>query len=190
MDESDALDLDLLEKRIEDLESKILGNLESTENLTPVADSLSNTNTLLLTATSGREKVNNVLNKRLHELEKYLSSVYDDYSPASIAAMYEIILLEEPFLRSNIAMLNQIKELRPVLDSEHIRNVPDLKKRLEDLTVIYLDKKEAADSQGTEFMESVAQYNKTIIKLTKAFVVLDEIVTRLEIQAQPKKIEE
>ncbi|XP_046990034.1 dynactin subunit 3-like [Schistocerca americana] len=187
MSESEMLDV--VEARITLLEKQILGKRDVPENYTPVSEAISRTSSHLQSAISGREKITAVM-KRLSELEKYLNPSNDMLGAADIDAMYQTILLSEPLLRNNVVLLNQIKELEPVLNSEHTKNVPALSKRLEQLALTNLELKDKADDLCGNFRDYIQEYNSVITEISRALVKFDACLTRLEIEAQPKVIDD
>lgn len=178
-------EIDLIEARIADLEKRVIGDLQTTENLSPVIDSLVTTNALIGSALTGRESTFNFM-RRLGELDKLLDPAAED-AAFDMRAKLEQVLVMEPELRQNLKSLRDVEELQPVLDSEHIKYVPSLSERLEKLTLFYLDKKQDADIVSGKVMSLLQQYNSIIMNITKAFVQFEETLTQYEIAAQPKK---
>ncbi|PSN29176.1 Dynactin subunit 3 [Blattella germanica] len=178
-------EIDLIEARIASLEKHIIGNLQSTENYSPVIDSLITTNALIGTALSGREPAAMFM-RRLDELDKLLDPARDDETVDARAKLEEVLVLE-PQLQQNLKSLKEVQDLLPVLDSEHIKYVPNLSDRLEKLTLFHLDKKQEADNVTTEVTGLIKQYNTIIMNVTKSFVQFEENLTQYEIASQPKK---
>ena len=178
-------EVDLIEARIIDLEKRVLGNLQTTENLSPVIDSLATINALIGTALTGRETSSNFM-RRLEELDKLLDPSAED-ADVDERAKFEDVLVMEPELQQNLKLLKDVQELQPVLDSEHIKHVPALSDRLEKLTLFYLDRKEDAANVKSEVFDFLKQYNSIIVSMSKAFVQFEETVTQYELAAQPKK---
>lgn len=178
-----------IEERVEELERQILSKREFLKVYTPIVDNLSSSNSLLLSATSSREKIAMAV-KRLSELQKYLDSTYDIVEPADIEAMYELVLLYEPVLRDNLELLQQINDLSSVLNSEHMKHVPDFNQRLEKLLFLNVENETAAIKQCADVSKLSAQYNGLITQISNALVRMDEIVTTCEIACKPKKTDE
>lgn len=118
--------LDLLEKRIDSLNS-ILGSeyaessANGSENLT---DSLISANTLITSATSGRDKVSEMM-KRTNELETYLDPEFlNDQQNLKTKEVYVNTVANE--LASSFEALQKIKSLEPTLGAEYFRNIPDV----------------------------------------------------------------
>ncbi|KAJ9589245.1 hypothetical protein L9F63_017544 [Diploptera punctata] len=178
-------EIDLIEARILDLEKRVLGDVDTTENFSPVVDSLITTNALICTALTGRETTS-VFMRRLGELDKLLDPDAEDVALETRAKIEEVLVME-PQLKHNLKSLREMEELQPALDSEHIKFVPSLSDRLEKLTLFYLDKKQDSDHVTGKVMKLLQEYNAIITNITKMFVQFEETVTKCEVAAQPKK---
>jgi hypothetical protein len=178
-------EVDLIEARIVELEKRIVGNLKSTESDSPITDSLATTNALINTSLIGRESASTFM-RRLTELDKLLDPAAEDRT-LDLSARMEEVLVIEPLLQQNEKALNQIQQLASVLDSEAIKNVPSLTGRLEKLTLFYLDRKQDTDTMTANIMDLLQQYNTIMMNVTKSFVQFEDIITKCEIAAQPKK---
>ncbi|CAG9809306.1 unnamed protein product [Chironomus riparius] len=125
--------LDLLEKRIDAL-TNVLGidsnNEENrfTENLT---DSIVSANTLITSATSGREKVGEMM-KRTKELETLLDPDYlNDQQSIKMKEAYINTVAND--LASNFEMLQKIKSFETTLGAEYFSNIPDVSPKVRDM---------------------------------------------------------
>ncbi|KDR14101.1 uncharacterized protein LOC110834844 [Zootermopsis nevadensis] len=178
-------EIDLIEARIVDLEKRIVGNLHSTENYVPIVDSLETTNSLINTSLIGRESASMFM-RRLAELDTLLDPAAEDRT-LNLSVKMEQVLVMEPFLQHNVRALNEMQQLVSVLDSEAIKNVPSLTRRLEKLTLFYLDRKQETDTMTANIMDLLQQYNTIIMNVTKSFAQFEDVVTKCEIATQPKK---
>jgi hypothetical protein len=179
-------EVDLIEARIVELEKRIVGNLKSTtESDSPIIDSLATTNALINTSLIGRESASTFM-RRLTELDKLLDPAAEDRT-LDLSARMEEVLVIEPLLQQNEKALNQIQQLVSVLDSEAIKNVPSSTGRLEKLTLFYLDREQDTDTMTANIMDLLQQYNTIMMNMTKSFVQFEDIITKCEIAAQPKK---
>jgi Mg2+ and Co2+ transporter CorA len=183
--QNEQKEIDLIEARIEELEKRILGNHQSTENVIPITDSLITTNALINASMVGREAASTFM-RRLAELDKLLDPAVEDKA-LDLSARMEEVLVMEPLLQQNAKALCQIQKLVSVLDSEAIKNVPSLTDQLEKLTLFYLDKKQEVDATTANIMDLLQQYNTIITNITKSFVQCEDTVTRFEIAALPQK---
>ncbi|CRK86611.1 CLUMA_CG000448, isoform A [Clunio marinus] len=124
--------LDILEKRIDAL-NNILGTNEGEssdmrENLT---DSLMSANTLITSATSGREKVSEMM-KRTNELETYLDPEFlNDQQNLKTKEVYINTVAND--LATSFESLQKIKSLEPTLGAEYFRNIPDVTEKIKEM---------------------------------------------------------
>ena len=77
--------------------------------------------------------------RRLNELERYLEPASATESGLSLEARGELILNEETRLRKINDLLEKVKERKSVLDSETIKDVPNMEGKLLELTKVHLD---------------------------------------------------
>jgi hypothetical protein len=183
--EDELKEIDLIEARIMELEKRITGNLHSAESYGPIVDSLLTTNSLLNTSLIGRESASTFM-QRLAELDRLLDPAAEDRT-LDLSAKMEQVLVMEPLLQQNVRALNQIQQLVSVLDSKAIKNVPSLTHQLEKLTLFYLDRKQETDAMTANIMDLLKQYNTIIMNMTKSFVQFEDIVTKCEIAALPRR---
>ena len=124
--------LDLLEKRIDSLNNalgiKQADESNVTENLT---DSLLSANSLIASASSGREKIAEVM-KRTDELETLIDPDFlsDQQSLKTKEAYINTVAND---LAANFEMLQKIKSLEPTLGAEYFRGIPDVSSKLKDM---------------------------------------------------------
>ncbi|XP_011155871.1 uncharacterized protein LOC105193174 [Solenopsis invicta] len=180
----------LLEDRIADLEKQVygLGNMMSIDDPTPsnpIVDQLIDINSLISSALSGREKPNAVI-KRLPELNSYLEPTSEDVDmPASAKA--QLLLTMESEIMENHKLLAKVQELAPVLESERIRNAPELNNKLNKISLTYLEAYEDSKELSTDVHELLSKYNAVINSISESLIILDNAVTAAEIAAKPKK---
>lgn len=182
--------IELLENRIAELEKQIYGlakkdetNDNSLEN--PVVDNILHVNTLISSAMSGREKANLMI-KRLPELNNYLDPMIES-SEIPIEAKVQLLLAMVPEIKQNHEMLKQMQELMPALETDHLKNVPELTNKLNDLNLSYLKLYEDSQGLNNRINEVFSKYNEVITSISKSLITIDAIVTAAEIAAMPKK---
>ncbi|XP_071449406.1 dynactin subunit 3 [Hetaerina americana] len=178
--------LDILENRINLLENRVIGKSNKLDVKTPVMDSLLVINSQIANALAGREQVTAVL-KRLNELEKFMDPSYGDDIPLSAKAKLDVILSMEPEIEQNMKYFQQLQQLKSILDSEHIKNIPALQSKLDKLIVIELENKEKFENVTKEIYDMIEQYNDIVNSLSQSFVVWESTVTNCEIARQVKK---
>lgn len=145
---------------------------------TTVADMLIQTNTLIASALSGRDIVNTILN-RMVELNQYLDPNYYE-NKLNIQAKRQFILALYPEIKKYGESIQKLKSLVPVLDSQQLNNVPSLIPKLEQLTVSNLKMHEESQEVSASIAQALQQYNDIIYSISRTFVQLEDIVTRLE----------
>lgn len=122
--------LNLLEKRIDNL-NNILGTENadvSAVNFENLTDSLLSANTLISSATNGREKVSEMM-KRTNELETYLDPEFlNDQQSLKTKEVYVNTVAND--LASSFETLQKIKQLEPALSAEYFRNIPDVTEKV------------------------------------------------------------
>ncbi|PVD37813.1 hypothetical protein C0Q70_00415 [Pomacea canaliculata] len=160
---ADTVQLDGVEKRISALESIVFGNADK-DALYPkdkppriqCIESLLALQTKILASVDGKKKTEQVF-ANLPQLRQYMDPAYTDELILSDEAKSEIVLAEEDFLNRMASQLQVIKENEGAINSEHVRNVPKLSEKLQELSKIQIKQQ------------------------------WDEELTRLEMASKPKK---
>jgi hypothetical protein len=178
-------EIDLIESRIVELEKRVFGSLQLTEDNIPVTESLISANALINASLVGRDSTATFM-RRLAELDKLLDPAIEERMMNPSAKMEEVLVME-PLLHHNMSALKHIQSLASVLDSEAVKNIPSLTGQLEKLTLFYLDKKQEADAITANVMELLQLYNSIIIEITKSFVQMEDTVTKCELAEQTEK---
>ncbi|XP_040337461.1 dynactin subunit 3 isoform X2 [Herpailurus yagouaroundi] len=194
-------DVQRLQARVEELERWVYGS-GGPRGSRKVADGLVKVQVALGNIASKRERVK-ILYKKIEDLIKYLDPEYIDRIAIPDASKLQFILAEEQFILSQIALLEQVEALVPMLDSAHIKAVPEHATRLQRLAQIHIQQQvwegrgleEKVDvDQCVEITEEskalLEEYNKTTILLSKQFVQWDELLCQLEAAKQVKPAEE
>lgn len=180
----------LLEDRIAGLEKQVYGlsKVMSTDDPAPsnaIIDRLTDVNSLISSAISGRERPN-VLIKRLPELNGYLEPTSEDVDmPATAKA--QLLLTMEPEIMENHKLLIKMQELAPVLESERIKNTPELNNKFNKLSLSYLDAYDDFKELDAHVHDLLSKYNAVINSISESLIILDNAVTAAEIAAKPKK---
>ena len=172
-----------LEKQIYGLAKKNETNDITLEN--PVIDNIIHVNMLISSAMSGREKANLMI-KRLPELNNYLDPIIES-SEIPIEAKVQLLLAMAPEIKQNYEMLKQVQELVPVLETDRLKNVPELTNKLNDLNLSYLKLYEDTQGLNNHINEVFSKYNEVITSISKSLITIDAIVTAAEIAKIPKK---
>uniref|UniRef100_A0A671E872 Dynactin subunit 3 n=1 Tax=Rhinolophus ferrumequinum TaxID=59479 RepID=A0A671E872_RHIFE len=129
-------DVQRLQARVEELERWVYGPGGS-RGSRKVADGLVKVQVALGNIASKRERVK-ILYKKIEDLIKYLDPEYIDRIAIPDASKLQFILAEEQFILSQVALLEQVEALVPMLDSAHIKAVPEHAARLQRLAQIHI----------------------------------------------------
>lgn len=147
--------------------------------MTSIQNSLAN-------AVAGKKKISQV-HERLPTLKTFLDPAYTDEITLSESAQEDTILAEENFLRQQAERLEKMDELKDIVDSEHLKAVPSHSTKLQQLSRIQISQQDQTAELTEETRRLLATYNSIASLVSKQFVHWDEILTKLEIQSQPKK---
>jgi len=190
-------DLDLLERRLGDLEARVFGGGGGREaGFRPqreggVIDAASGASDAIKSATKGHARIRDTY-ANLGELKALLDSGVADkkLQTEDLQLGVNLLLADEPRIRQISEQLDQIQSLNETaLDSKAIRNVPELTERLNKLVEVTVDQQGDAQSVTRETEALLLRYNEVVNSLTRQFVSWDVIVTKLEIAAQTKEDE-
>ncbi|XP_025097895.1 dynactin subunit 3-like isoform X2 [Pomacea canaliculata] len=183
---ADTVQLDGVEKRISALESIVFGNADKDALYPKCIESLLALQTKILASVDGKKKTEQVF-ANLPQLRQYMDPAYTDELILSDEAKSEIVLAEEDFLNRMASQLQVIKENEGAINSEHVRNVPKLSEKLQELSKIQIKQQDETAEVTEEAAKLIDSYNSTITTLSKIFIQWDEELTRLEMASKPKK---
>ncbi|XP_009699323.1 PREDICTED: dynactin subunit 3 [Cariama cristata] len=102
------------------------------------------------------------------------------------AMKLQFILAEEQVIPSRAALLEQVKNLQPVLDSASIQAVPDHAAKLQRLSQIHIQQQEQCHNLSNSVKTLLEDYNKMTLLLSKQFVQWQGILMRLESAKEAK----
>ncbi|XP_054903065.1 dynactin subunit 3 [Poeciliopsis prolifica] len=174
------LDTDNLEMRLQALETRLYGE-RRTKSGKPVkcAEALVRIQGGLINTANKRERVK-ILHKKIEDLMKYLDPQFTDHITLPDAMKLEFILAEEDSLLSDAALLEQVNNLQPLLDSTHIRDVPEHATKLQRLSQIHIKQQDQTEAQSQEVKKLFEEYNKMMFLLSKQFTQWDETLRKME----------
>ncbi|NWH68855.1 DCTN3 protein, partial [Geococcyx californianus] len=136
-----AAELQQLQWRLEELERRVGGSegtCPSPSSVPPqVADELVKVQVALSNIAGKRERIK-ILYKKIEDVIKYLDPQYIDRMAVPDAMKLQFILAEEQVIPTQAALLEQVKNLQPVLDSASIQAVPDHASKLQRLSQIHI----------------------------------------------------
>ncbi|XP_025894879.1 dynactin subunit 3, partial [Nothoprocta perdicaria] len=144
-----------------------------------VADGLLKVHVALGNVASKRERIK-ILYKKIDDVIKYLDPQYIDRMAVPDAMKLQFILAEEQLIPAQAALLEQVKNLQPILDSPCIQAVPDHAAKLQRLSQIHIQQQEQCEVLTDAVKTLLEDYNKMTLLLSKQFVQWDETLTQLE----------
>lgn len=124
--------------------------------------------------------------KQLSDLNNYLDPSYAETLALSQQAKTEIILAEEALIRQTASSLEKLQDLTEYLGSEHIKVVPNIEMKLQELSKIHIQQQDDSCELSEEVKNLLTQYNSATTLLSKQFIQWDEAITRLEVSSLPR----
>uniref|UniRef100_A0A8C2SZ88 Dynactin subunit 3 n=1 Tax=Coturnix japonica TaxID=93934 RepID=A0A8C2SZ88_COTJA len=153
--------------------------------LMQVADELVKVQVALSNIAGKRERIK-ILFKKIEDVIKYLDPQYIDRMAVPDTMKLQFILAEEQSLPSRVALLEQVKNLEPILDSASIQAAPEHAAKIQRLSQIQIQQQEQCEQFTDEVKMLLENYNKTTLLLSKQFVQWNEILTQLEAAREVK----
>ncbi|KAL0606167.1 Dynactin subunit 3 [Plecturocebus cupreus] len=153
-------DVQRLQVRVEELERWVYGP-GGARGSRKVADGLVKVQVALGNIASKRERVK-ILYKKIEDMIKYLDPEYIDRIAIPDASKLQFILAEEQFILSQVSLLEQVNALVPMLDSAHIKAVPEHAARLQHLAQIHIQQQDQCVEITEESKALLEEYNKTL----------------------------
>ncbi|KAK0678891.1 DCTN3 protein, partial [Pygoscelis papua] len=203
-----AAELRRLQWRLEELEQRVGGG-DGACGPRKVADELVKVQVALSNIAGKRERIKILFKKRggprggggggegkletavwLEDVIKYLDPQYIDRMAVPDAMKLQFILAEEQVIPSRAALLEQVKNLQPILDSASIQAVPDHAAKLQRLSQIHIQQQEQRQDLTDSVKMLLEDYNKMTLLLSKQFVQWNEILTQLEVAKEAKPVAE
>ncbi|XP_036363888.1 dynactin subunit 3 isoform X2 [Octopus sinensis] len=194
---------DILEKRIGILESLVFGLADKDTEYPKFAqpetspvfakstnvkciDALNNVHSKINVSVAGRKNITETFNK-LSDLQKYLDPEFTDELTITPSAKTEMILAEEDFIMQTASTMQKLKELEPIISSEHVKASSMSHEKMQELSQVHLNQQDQAAHLTDKAKALLGTYNSVITTLSKQFVVWDQMLTDMEIQAKPVK---
>ncbi|KAF4087922.1 hypothetical protein AMELA_G00077240 [Ameiurus melas] len=177
--------IDELNARLQTLEKRVYGERGQSNKPVKCVESLVRINSALANTANKRERVK-ILHKKIEDLLKYIDPQFTDYIAVPDAMKLEFILAEEDFLRSQAALLDQVNNLQPLLDSPHIKAVPELSTKVQRLSQIHISQQDKNEELSVDVKKLFEEYNKMMFLLSKQFTQWDETLRKLE---APKQVQ-
>ncbi|RXM30661.1 Dynactin subunit 3 [Acipenser ruthenus] len=98
----------------------------------------------------------------VEDLLKYLDPQFIDKITVPDAIKVEFILAEEEFILSQASLLEQLSGLRPLLDSSHIKVVPEHASKLQSLSQIHVQQQDQCKDLTKDVKMLFEDYNKMV----------------------------
>ncbi|MGH0118439.1 UNVERIFIED_CONTAM: hypothetical protein FKN15_054291 [Acipenser sinensis] len=172
--------IESLRLRLDDLETKLYGDRGvRASKLAKCADALVKVQASLGNTANKRERVK-ILHKKIEDLLKYLDPQFIDKITVPDAIKVEFILAEEEFILLQASLLEQLSGLRPLLDSSHIKVVPEHASKLQSLSQIHVQQQDQCKDLTKDVKMLFEDYNKMMFLLSKQFSQWDEMLRLLE----------
>ncbi|NXJ33854.1 DCTN3 protein, partial [Ciconia maguari] len=154
-----------------------------------VVDELVKVQVALSNIAGKRERIK-ILFKKIEDVIKYLDPQYIDRMAVPDATKLQFILAEEQVIPSRAALLEQVKNLQPILESASIQAVPDHAAKLQRLSQIHIQQQEQHQDLTDSVKMLLEDYNKMTLLLSKQFVQWNEILMQLEMAKEAKSAAE
>ncbi|XP_053264646.1 dynactin subunit 3 [Podarcis raffonei] len=187
-----AVEMQQLQGRLDALEGRVFGapaGSEGAAGARKIADGLVKVQVALGNIASKRERVK-ILFKKIEDVIKYLDPQYIDRMAIPDAMKLQFILAEEQSILAQAALLEQVNNLQPYLDSAHIKAAPDHATKLQRLSQIHIQQQDQCEAVTENIRFLLEDYNKMTLLLSKQFVQWDEMLTQLEAAKQVKPVPE
>lgn len=179
-------ELDALEERLDFIENVVFGNSEKDAFYPKCIDKLANIQEKISTATKNKKRITEIY-KKSGELQKFLDPAYTDEMTMSEEAMEEVIMAEEEYLTDQAKNLQKMEELKPTLDSEHLKATPRFTEKFEALSQIQIKQQDQTADLTEEARKLLATYNNIITLVSRQFVQWDETLTKMEAKKMKSK---
>jgi len=183
---ADFKSVEFLEERIAALEALVFGAAEKDADYPKCIESLLDVQGKIQTALAGKKKAT-LLYEKLPELKRYLDHAYMDEMMLTEDACTETVLAEADFLEQQTTLLQKLSENQAHINSEHIQAVPKLAEKLQTLSRLQIDQQDGVAKLSDETCRLLSAYNNIVTLLSKQFLMWDERLTQLEVQAATKK---
>ncbi|KAF6199453.1 hypothetical protein GE061_007479 [Apolygus lucorum] len=180
--------LDILEVQMEELEKKIIGNVQLSNKETPIADSLVNSHNVLQQIVFNYDAISSVFD-RITELETYLDPIYEDLAADTIMKA-KFVLESEPKIRTMLNQLNSLKTMSAHLSPEPFKDIPNLNEQLRKYS-------EQIIKATIDFEEVIARtrqlsedLNSAMITFDRAINLISSRISAIEDAGKTEKIDE
>ncbi|KAJ7339435.1 hypothetical protein OS493_005833 [Desmophyllum pertusum] len=173
--------VDVLEKRVSDLERRIITSEEDVLNLkgSSCLGTLNNVQKSINKIGSKYARIAAVW-KKVKELEIFLSPEFLENASLTDDAKADIIVAGESQLKACADQLRQIEDLKKVVTTEPLKDLPTWSAKLQPLVEVHIQQKEEFNAADERLQNLLTAYNNIINLLSKEFVQWDNTLTQIE----------
>lgn len=177
--------LDALEAQIEELERRIIGNVQISEKDAPIADSLLHSNNAVSNAVSSYESIKTIFD-RITLLGKFLDPTYED-SLADNVTKTKMVLESESELRLLLSQLTKLNEMNNSLSGEPFKNVPSLTEQLRKVSEAAIKTQEECNQIERNARTLMENYSLVLRTMNRSLLLFDAVLSEIEENDQVKK---
>lgn len=179
--------IDLLEKRVADLELKLLPKDRTREidKSQVITDLLLQTHSMISTALSCRDVISTVLDK-LTTINDYLDPNFAERI-SEVEEKRQYIITVYPQLKNYADLIKDFKNLWQYIDSKNIHNITELTDKLQKLAIENINVYEESKIITTQILESLVKYNDILLSIRLLFAQLEANISAAEQSVKPKE---
>jgi len=172
---------DVLEKRISCLERRILTSEEDVQGLKG-SSCLGKLNDVQKNLDKISAKYTRIaaLWKKVKELETFLSPEFLEKASLTDDAKADIIVAGENQLRSCADQLKQVEDLKKVVTTEPLKDLPTWSAKFQPLVEVHIEQKGEFIDVNERLLNLLTAYNNIVNLLSRQFVQWDNTLTQLE----------
>ncbi|XP_045471933.1 uncharacterized protein LOC123678770 [Harmonia axyridis] len=172
-------DLDILERRIAELERKILGNDVNAKNInTTVTDSLLQAQTMITSALSCRDAITTLMDS-MTKLDEFLDPLYVAQMIDVECKMTYILEIHEN-LKKDYEMLKAFEKLQGSIDSENINKLIDNEERIQLASLKSSEVDELGKTTTQNVIKILVGYNNMMKNIKLLFGQMNLLLSNLE----------
>ncbi|XP_031549145.1 dynactin subunit 3-like isoform X2 [Actinia tenebrosa] len=182
--------LTILERRIDELESKVLSNEEDLKKFQNESclDTLVRVQNELQRLPTKYYRISETW-KKIKELENYLSTEFLERVALSDDVKADIIMAGENQLQSCCEKLHEIEDLKKIVSTEPLKDLPTLSSKMQPLIEVQINHQEETEHTSSQLNKLLSHYNNIVSMLSKQFIEWDNILTRMEVDLDTKPLE-
>ncbi|KAK3727182.1 hypothetical protein QZH41_015202 [Actinostola sp. cb2023] len=179
--------LSIVEKRIEELERRVLSNDEDLKTFQNESclDTLGRVQNELQRLATKYYRISETW-KKMKELENFLSAEFMDKVALSDDSKADIIIAGENQLKSCCEKLHEIEDMKKIINTDPLKDLPTWSAKMEPLIEIQINHQEAVEGTNIRLNNLLSNYNNIITMLSKQFIEWDNMLTRMEIELDTK----